>query len=195
MAKKSRKEKRRTERQETREERQRQSARKTQARRRNRVISYAVLAAAAAIAAYGVYTWSSGSLPGESHPTQGNRHVPSGRAEVFPYNTNPPTSGPHYGNLARWGIHKKPIPKGLQVHNLEDGGVLVQYRCRDCPELIAKIENIVARYSKQVIAAPYPGMKPLIALTAWTRIDRLEAFDEDRIVRFIKAYRGIDHHR
>ena len=50
------------------------------------------------------------------------------------------------------------------------------------------------RYPTQVIAAPYPKMKPLIALTAWTRIDRLNKFDEKRIVRFIEAYKGIDHH-
>jgi hypothetical protein len=34
-----------------------------------------------------------------------------------------------------------------------------------------------------------------IALTAWTRLDRLEEFDHKRIVRFIETYRGIDHHK
>jgi hypothetical protein len=38
-------------------------------------------------------------------------------------------------------------------------------------------------------------MQSRIALTAWTRLDRLEEFDERRIVRFIEAYRGIDHHK
>jgi hypothetical protein len=33
-----------------------------------------------------------------------------------------------------------------------------------------------------------------IALTAWTRIDTFDESDEGRIVRFIDAYRGIDHH-
>jgi hypothetical protein len=33
-----------------------------------------------------------------------------------------------------------------------------------------------------------------IALTAWTRMDKLTEVDEKRIVRFIEAYRGIDHH-
>jgi len=45
-----------------------------------------------------------------------------------------------------------------------------------------------------VVLAPYPPMKPKIALTAWSRIDAFDDFDERRIVRFIEAYRGIDHH-
>jgi len=45
-----------------------------------------------------------------------------------------------------------------------------------------------------VILAPYPGLKEKIALTAWSRIDKLDDFDEDRIVGFIEAYIHIDHH-
>ena len=112
----------------------------------------------------------------------------------MPYNSRPPTSGPHLPSIARWGIHTQPIPDALQVHNLEDGGVLVQYNCRDCDPLIAKLEAIVSRYSDKVILASYPQMDTQIALTAWGRIDTFDAVDEQRIVRFIQAYRGIDHH-
>ena len=38
-------------------------------------------------------------------------------------------------------------------------------------------------------------MKSRIALTAWTRLDAFEEFDESRIVNFIGRYRGIDHHK
>jgi hypothetical protein len=69
----------------------------------------------------------------------------------------------------------------------------VQYNC-ECPELVAKLKAIVDTYPRQVILAPYPTMKSKIALTAWTRIDTLDDFDQKRIVRFIEAYRGIDHH-
>src|SRR5262249_3702264 len=82
----------------------------------------------------------------------------------------------------------------LQVHNLEDGGVVVQYNC-ECSELVERLKKIVQGYDKHVILAPYPSMKPRIALTAWTRIDTLDDFDERRIRRFIDSYRGIDHHR
>ncbi len=81
------------------------------------------------------------------------------------------------------------------MHNLEDGGVLVQYNCpQGCPDLVDKLRSIVSSYNQQVILAPYPGKDRRIALTAWGWIDKFDEFDEQRIVRFIKAYEGIDHH-
>jgi len=82
------------------------------------------------------------------------------------------------------------------VHNLEDGGVVVQYSCPEgCEDLVAQLSAIVSRYDGGVILAPYPDMEPRIALTAWGRIDTFDKFDENRIVRFIRAFQGIDHHR
>ncbi len=111
-----------------------------------------------------------------------------------PYSSLPPTSGPHMGRRARWGIHKDPIPDEVQVHNLEDAGVMVQYNCGDCGILIRRLESIVGRYDEYVVLAPYPRLDRKIALTAWGRIDKFDQFDEKRIVKFIEAYKGIDHH-
>ena len=81
------------------------------------------------------------------------------------------------------------------MHNLEDGGAVVQYNClAGCPQLVEQLKAVVRRYETRVVLAPYPGMGSQIALTAWTRIDPFDEFDEKRIVRFIDAYRGIDHH-
>ena len=67
---------------------------------------------------------------------------------------------------------------------------MVQHHCATaCPYLVAQLTAIVPRDETQVILAPYPGMRTRIALT------RLDDFDEGRIVRFIGAYRGIDHHK
>ena len=72
----------------------------------------------------------------------------------------------------------------------------MQYHCpAGCPELVIKLAAIVKGYDRQVLLAPYPGLKTRIALTAWTRLDGFDEFDEARIVRFIRAYRGIDHHK
>lgn len=142
----------------------------------------------------GYLAWQAADLPGTLVSSQGNAHLGLATDPHPPYSSDPPTSGPHLSYLAPWGIHTRPIPKELQVHNLEDGGVLVQYNC-ECPELVARLAAVVKRYEEHVILAPYPGMKTRIALTAWTRIDAFEEFDEARIVRFIKAYRGLDNHR
>jgi hypothetical protein len=135
-------------------------------------------------------------LPGVKLPDLGNAHIQLATDPHVPYNSVPPTSGPHLPYIAPWGIHTEPIRDELQVHNLEDGGVMVQYHCASpCPDLQAKLTEIVRRYETQVILAPYPGMRTRIALTAWTRLDAFDDFDEARIVRFIRAYRGIDHHK
>ncbi|HEX6080411.1 MAG TPA: DUF3105 domain-containing protein [Methylomirabilota bacterium] len=156
------------------------------------------LSAAVAVAVIvGYFAYRAGAdLPGARVEDQGNAHIQMEGEPHPPYNSDPPTSGTHLPYIAPWGIHTVPISRELQVHNLEDGGVMVQYRCDSpCPELTTKLADIVRRYETQVILAPYPGMRTRIALTAWTRLDAFDDFDEARIVRFIGAYRGIDHHK
>ncbi len=147
--------------------------------------------------------------PGEVIPSLGNSHIQSLETPHRPYNSKPPTSGPHLPQVARWGIYGQPIPNELQVHNLEDGGVLIQYDCKNCEVLIQKLEALAKAYYKKaeeekkkggfsryqhIVVAPYPGIGAPIALTAWTRIDKMSDFDEARIRRFVEAYVGVDHH-
>ncbi len=149
-----------------------------------------------AVAVVGWFAYqSAANLPGTPVPSMGNAHIQTVTEPHVPYNSDPPTSGPHLPYIAPWGIHALPIPRELQVHNLEDGGVLIQYNCpQGCPELVEKLKAIVSRYKAHVILAPHPGMDRRIALTAWGRIDKFDEFDEKRITRFIEAYQGIDHH-
>jgi len=166
-----------------------------QRRRRQWVLGGSVVVVAAAVVGYFAYR-AVADPPGTPMPDLGNAHIQTAGEAHRPYNSEPPTSGPHLPYLAPWGIHTEPIAKELQVHNLEDGGVMLQYNCPSgCPDLVEKLKAIVARYADGIILAPYPDMRTRIALTAWTRIDAFEQFDESRVVRFIKAYRGIDHHK
>lgn len=163
-----------------------------QARRRWLPAAVIVVVVVAVVVGYFAYR-ATADLPGAKMPDQGNRHLQTAAEPHEAYNSNPPTSGPHLPYIAPWGVHTRPIPPELQVHNLEDGGVMVQYNC-ECPDLAAKLAAVAQKYDKHVIVAPYPGMTSTIALTAWTRIETLSAFDEKRIRRFIEAYHGIDHH-
>jgi uncharacterized protein DUF3105 len=157
------------------------------------IVGIVVVAVAAGIGYFAFR--ASATPPGLALPDVGHSHIQIETEAHAPYNSDPPTSGPHLPYIAPWGIHTEPITKELQVHNLEDGGVMVQYNCPSgCPDLVAKLKAIVARYPEHVILAPYPGMKTRIALTAWTRIDAFDDYDESRIVRFINAYQGVDHH-
>lgn len=144
-----------------------------------------------------LFPTSGGGSPGNSVRSLGNQHVVPGESHIA-YNSDPPTSGPHYQQIATWGIHSTPVEKELQIHNLEDGGVMVQYNCdsldeKTCGELVASLRAISKRYDKAILA-PYSGMDRVIALTAWGRIDKFDEFDNERIERFISAYIGLDHH-
>jgi hypothetical protein len=141
--------------------------------------------------------------PGRAVDIQGMDHVQKG-AQHAAYNSKPPTSGPHWSILGEapvpWGIYAQPVPEEAQVHNLEHGGVMIQYSCRDCPDLVAQLEGFYNRYttgnrlsrypqSTKLVIAPYYDMPSRIALTAWGRIDTLDGYDEARITRFVDVYR------
>ena len=136
-------------------------------------------------------------LPGQEVADLGNVHIASAETPHETYNSKPPTSGSHLDPKADWGIHDTQIVDELQLHNLEDGGVLVQYDCKDqdCSELIGQLQLVVKKYRDKVILAPYKGLDQRIALTAWNRIDTFNDFDEQRITTFINRFRGIDHHK
>ena len=162
--------------------------------RRNRAAILVVSAVVVAVVVgYFAYR-AAADLPGAKMPDLGNLHIAEETSAHEPYNSDPPTSGPHLPYIAPWGVHTRPIPRELQVHNLEDGGVMVQYSC-DCPDVVAKLRDIVTKHDHYVILAPYPGMKSRIALTAWTRIETMDQLDEGRVRRFVDAYKGIDHHK
>ena len=108
--------------------------------------------------AFGIYYLSGASAnKARDAPSLGNRHIRVGTSNIITYNTDPPTSGPHYPTIVRWGIHERPIDKGFQAHNLEDGGVLVQYNCSDCPELVKKLEKPRAWLPEARRPRPLPG--------------------------------------
>ena len=164
-------------------------------RRRLGMLGIAVAVVVAVVVGYFAYQ-ASANRPGVEFPDQGNLHIQTESDPHVPYNSDPPTSGPHLPYLAPWGIHTTPVTRELQVHNLEDGGVVIQYHCPNgCPDLVDKLATIVKGYERQVLLAPYPGLKTRIALTAWTRLDAFDEYDEGRILRFIRVYRGIDHHK
>ena len=115
--------------------------------------------------------------------------------EHAPYVGNPPVRGIHLQYIADWGVYTVPIPLELQLHNLKDGGVALQYNCPDgCPDIVAELKKIAAGFDKFMLVAPYPLMDAKIALTAWEKLETLDHVDAARITEFIKSNIGINHH-
>jgi len=175
-------------------QRRQQEAQRRQAATWRRLLLLGVVALAA-VTAIG-YWWYARAAPRatwEHFPSQGNAHIPRVDFLHEPYNSTPPTSGPHVAGLAAWGVHRERVPPEFLVHNLEDGGVVIYYGCEDCPDLVARLAAIVSRYER-VVLVPGRGLSHRIVLSAWTVLDRMQEFDEDRILRFIKTHEKVDHH-
>ena len=55
-------------------------------------------------------------------------HIAVDSARPATYNSNPPTSGPHYQGPAAVGFYDKTLPDEQLIHNLEHGDVWVSYQ-------------------------------------------------------------------
>lgn len=142
----------------------------------------------------GWFIWNasirSKNLPGEFIPDQGRRHVSDRNHE--PYNSNPPTSGPHFPQPAEWGVYKEEIPDEVLVHNLEHGGIWISYKPGLPEDIIAKLESFHEKYGRKIIVAPRSANDSDIALAAWSRLDKFSAseYSDERVEKFIRAYRN-----
>lgn len=134
--------------------------------------------------------------PGESIESMGRLHIPRNTPSPK-YNSSPPTSGPH-SSPARWGEHNQEVPEISQVHNLEHGGVLIQYNCarlpagQNCGDLRFALRAIMRKArdanGRKFVLAPYGKMPHAIAITAWTWRQTFETPDEAGLLAFADAH-------
>ena len=112
----------------------------------------------------------------ETFPAQEARHITE-PDEEFDYNSDPPTSGPHHPTQPPFDIYAEPVEQFRLIHNLEHGGVNVQYG-DDVPE--SEVNEITDWYLDDpngIVIAPYPKLGDQIALAAWTA-DEVAAGEE-----------------
>lgn len=88
---------------------------------------------------YWFYLKFSRPLPGEVIANLGRDHV----TDIFgvKYNSNPPTSGPHFAIWSKAGVYDRLISDGYLIHSLEHGYIIISY---DCSKLVASSWNLVA---------------------------------------------------
>jgi uncharacterized protein DUF3105 len=107
----------------------------------------------------------------------------------FPYSTNPPTSGPHNPIPVPWGIYSTPQGDETLVHNLEHGGVIINYQPTLSPAIVAQLKAIAKCYPDWVVMHPRPANDVPIALTSWGRLQKFTTFDEAAIRYFVEHNR------
>ncbi len=122
---------------------------------------------------------------GQEYPSQGQNHINPGSSHPA-YNSNPPTSGPHYPQPANWGVYSSPLEDGQALHNLEHGGIWISYKDID-DQTKRQLETIAKANPGSVILTPRPTNDTKIALASWTRLEKLDSYDEGKILEFIRA--------
>lgn len=141
---------------------------------------------------------------GEAVPVMANAgdHVPEG-ADPGPFNSDPPTSGPHYAQEFDAGFYDESsteaqldYPEGYIIHNLEHGYVIFWYNCNlldeaDCDQLKGQIKGVMDEFDGfKVIGFPRDSIDEPLVMTSWGQIQRFERFDAEQSRRFIRANRN-----
>jgi hypothetical protein len=97
----------------------------------------------------------------------GDHSVGSPEGRVDSWNTFPPTNGPHYVEPAIFGAYETPLNPAQVVHNLEHGGIFVQYGDQVPDETVAALRAFYDRNQNGTLLAPLPELGRTIALGAW----------------------------
>lgn len=138
--------------------------------------------------------------PGVDVPIQGRNHIAVGQPHD-PYNSEPPSSGPHYDTPAEAGFYDTAPADEYLVHSMEHGYVIIWYNCDQykdgtCDQLKANIKAVMGSAgvsgvtgTLKLIAVPRAGQKTAIALSAWGHIDTPATYSRQEILDFIKGYR------
>ena len=105
------------------------------------------------------------------------------------WNSFPPTSGRHYGQWVLWGNYTEAQPLIKEVHNLEHGGVIIQYGNKVPRSEITKINDFWQSDPNAMLVAPLPKLGDKIALTSWTQWAECTRFDQNAFAKFRSAFR------
>ncbi len=141
---------------------------------------------------------------GEEVPIMANagKHVAEG-TDPGPFNSEPPTSGRHYGQELEAGFYDETspqaqvtYPEGYLGHNLEHGYVIFWYNCDSlddagCETLKTRIRNVMDKFrGVKLVAFPRALLDVPVVMTSWGRMQRFEVFDEGRARKFVSANRN-----
>jgi type II secretory pathway pseudopilin PulG len=123
---------------------------------------------------------------GQEFPELSRTHINPGDQHEA-YNSNPPTSGPHWAQPANWGVYDTPQVDEQFVHNLEHGGIWISYKPSIDADTKAKLQAIAKANPGSVVMSPREADESPIVLASWTRLEKLESYDEAKILDFIKS--------
>ncbi len=176
--------------------------RATSAARRNRMRT--IMIVAVSLVVLGALIWGiraalrqqEQNTPGQFFPDQGQQHV--ALDYQFTYNSNPPTSGPHYATPANWGVYDYPANDKIFIHNMEHGGIWISYKPDMPVGVVNDLKAIVNEFGgSKLVMAPRSANDSDIAVAAWTRLLKINLAGNDitedhlnQIRAFYKAFKN-----
>jgi len=116
------------------------------------------------------------------------------------WNTSPPTSGPHYQSAAIWGAYTEPLLAAQVVHNLEHGGIFIQYGKGVPQTTIDELKGFYDSHQNGTLLAPLPSLGSKISIGVWTvsssakadsgtvHLAKCTTFDEKAYAAFFDSY-------
>ena len=135
---------------------------------------------------------------GEFHESIGNDHIPSFESYTN-YNTNPPTSGPHWDVMnnprvpVACGFHDQQLRNERTVHNLEHGHIVVSYNVSDEDTRNALFDAVrdLPNWRRYVVVQPYAQIpQGQIVMAAWEYLQRFDEVDPEGMKEFYDGRRG-----
>ena len=126
-----------------------------------------------------------------------------GPDETFDWNTDPPTSGPHFGfdqnqnvGTVIWGAYEEPLQLARVLHNLEHGGVYIFYGNEVPDSVVGELRAFYDDHERGTLLAPYPKLGDQVALGAWVAegedaqgyLAKCPAFEEDAFSSFFSGF-------
>jgi uncharacterized protein DUF3105 len=116
----------------------------------------------------------------------------------YEYNSIPATSGLHNAQTAIWNLYDQPVPQINYIHNLEHGGMVVQYGSEVSDADIASLADWYQQDTRGLIVGPLsedmeeedPALSDKIVAISWTHMMRCTTFDESALDDFSDDYRG-----
>ncbi len=184
------------------EERRKAEARRAAMRRNALTIGSAVLVGALVVIAIafqrpgeegdvGVSAEEANCGEVERHADQGRDHIEEG-APHEPYDSSPPTSGPHYAEWADTEFFTEPLPPEQLVHNLEHGEIVIWYSPDAPAEVQGQIEELVDQEPVATVASPYADIEApyQLVLTAWRHSQACELVSQEVVNNFRREFQG-----
>lgn len=112
------------------------------------------------------------------------------------WNTAPPTSGPHFGTPAIFGIYEEPLELARVVHNLEHGGVFILYGSGVPEKTVNELRSFYDSHRTGTVMAPLDTLKKQFALGAWVSdgeggnayLAKCRRYDENAVSIFFRAF-------